>query len=266
MPARPGRGRLSRGARGVGPAASSAPHRARYPGVGPAPRAGARRRHPVGGRGRAGRRRPADARRRLPDSRHGRRGGRGAVGVPQPVRGQRGEALLERRRQAAGRLGGRDRGATRASTPESRGRPARGSGGCARSPEPSAATWRASGRPCRRASISRGSRSSSTARTARPTVSLRACSGRSGPRWTRSACGRPGRTSTAAWERSIRKGSRRASARRRGRSASRSTATATASSWSTSPAPPGTATTSWRPAPGRSWRVARSRAGSLSRP
>jgi hypothetical protein len=36
---------------------------------------------------------------------------------------------------------------------------------------------------------------------------------------TRSACGRPGRTSTAAWERSIRKGFRRASARRQGRSA-----------------------------------------------
>ena len=67
----------------------------------------------LGGRGRAGRRRPPTPAVAALTPPSARRGGVGAVGLPQPVRGQRHQALLGRGRQAAGRLGGRDRGAAR---------------------------------------------------------------------------------------------------------------------------------------------------------
>ena len=170
-----------------------------------------------------------------------------------------------RGRQAAGRLGGRDRGAAR-------GRPGRAA--AHRRPDRARALG-----PGRRAPLSRrapgepagGLRSDGRAARARlrsrrdvPRGAAPVSLARGG-RGRRSERGRAGRTSTAAWGRFTRRRSRRVSARRPGRSASRSTATATVSSSSTSQGPSGTGTTCSRSAPRRSARAALSRAGSWSR-
>ena len=214
MPPGPGRGRLSRRARRARPAPPRAPHRAGHARC--RARSSSRRSSPASCR-RAWTRSSAGV---LPTPAVaflipalGAAGGAVLSASHNPVRGQRGEALLGRRRQAAGRLGGRDRGAPRRRSRRGRGRPARGSGGCAR---------------CRgaerryldglRASLPAGFDLAGLrvvldcAHGATYRVAPRLFRVARGRGETRSACGRAGRTSTAASGRSIPRGSRRASA------------------------------------------------------
>ncbi len=228
MPPGPRRGDVPRRARRVDPASSDDSHRARHSRVWPARRAGPRCRGPLGGRGRARRRRPPDAGGRLPHGRPRRGGRRRAVGLSQPVRGQRRQALLGRGRQAAGRLGGRDRGAdsVRMGRTAADGRRHRAGPGGAwrraplsrRAPSQSAAGLGPGGLPSRARLRSRRNLPRRSAPLSRARGRGRDARGR----------GRTGRTSTARRGRSTPRRSRRASARRPERSVSRSTATATA--------------------------------------